>query len=157
IVPFWRALAVAGHRVVALDMPFTSAAPLPGGVEVTEWGAHDWLNRATEVCPEDARRHLDAVGAHPFADRPLGWWIPQTFRERRRFARRALAGVRQRGDLALRLIEETRADLAVIGFSEVHRAGHALWHTLDAGRLAPDDLRRGEPADWLLEVYRETD
>src|SRR5690606_3387913 len=97
------------------------------------------------------------VGEHPFAARPLGWWIPQTFRERRRFARRTLEGVRQRGDLALRLIEDSGADVAVIGFSEVHRAGHALWHTLDATRLASEDPRRGEPGDWLREVYRETD
>src|SRR5690606_31059326 len=44
IEPFWRSLAAAGRRVVALDMPFTSAAPVADGIEVTEWGAHDWLN-----------------------------------------------------------------------------------------------------------------
>jgi predicted AlkP superfamily phosphohydrolase/phosphomutase len=39
--------------------------------------------------------------------------------------------VEQRGRLARRLLADTAPDLFLLVFTEVHRAGHLLWHTVD--------------------------
>lgn len=151
--PFWTRLAEAGHRVAVLDIPFTRPEAPPHCIEVIEWGAHDWVVGGTHVHPPAVAPLVDEVGDHPFAARPLGWWIPQDPAALARFAQRAVDGTRQRCDLALRMMRG--ADLAVIGFSEVHRAGHVLWQT-----IAPPEERPGAfhaDPEAMRDVVRETD
>jgi len=61
-----------------------------------------------------------------------------------------LAGVRERGTLAARLLAEVPVDLLLMVFTEVHRASHLLWHTVDpehpahgASGAAPSTARDG--------------
>jgi predicted AlkP superfamily phosphohydrolase/phosphomutase len=151
--PFWARLAAEGRRIAVLDVPFTRPERPRDGVEIVEWGAHDWVLGRTSVHPPGLRGTVAKVGRHPFAARPLGWWIPQDAGALARFATGALEGVRRRGELALRLIED--AELVVIGFSEVHRAGHVLWQTIAEPGLRPGAFAADPEA--MREVVRETD
>jgi len=72
----------------------------------------------------------------------------------------SLTGVRLRGDLAEKLILETRPHFALIAFIELHHAGHHLWHNVDPqsrvyDKAALRDVRRTEPT--LSDVYRAAD
>ena len=40
--PFWARLAAEGRRIAVLDVPFTRPERPRDGVEIVEWGAHDW-------------------------------------------------------------------------------------------------------------------
>ena len=151
--PFWTRLATAGYRVAVLDIPFTRPEAPPNTIEVVEWGAHDWVVGGTHVHPPNFESQVDTADAHPFAARPLGWWIPQDDAALARFARRSVGGVRQRGDLALRMLPHV--DLALIGFSEVHRVGHVLWQTITGPEARPGAFRADPEA--MRDVVRETD
>lgn len=148
--PFWRSDAGRGRRVAVLDVPFAPLLDAPGCVEVLDWGAHDLLGGRLQVAP----RHLEPLvvetgGVHPFA---AGFISPAGPHDRaglERSVARCLAGVTQRGRLARRLLTDTTPDLLVLTFTELHRAGHLLWHTVDpahpdhAGATDGDRPRQG--------------
>jgi predicted AlkP superfamily phosphohydrolase/phosphomutase len=154
---WWRRVADSGRRVLTLDIPF---APLTGGeacIDVAEWGAHDRVRGALVTRPKGLAAGIERdPGRHPYARD-----VPPPGRPSHRYlaasAERALSGARLRGELALRLLRDVRPDVALIAFTEVHRASHLLWHTLEPGHplfaeTPPDGL--GNPLPQLL---REVD
>jgi predicted AlkP superfamily phosphohydrolase/phosphomutase len=131
-------------------------------VEVVDWGAHDWLGGATIVEPASLRQPLaDLLDVpHPLVAGRVDSDGPGDVEGLRYVARSLVAGVRQRGELALRLLEVAAPDLLVLVFTEAHRASHLLWHTIDADHPAwqeglgelPGDVMRG-----LVDVFRAID
>ena len=111
------------------------------------------------VQPAAAEAGVDAVGAHPFQKLPEGPgnWTDMSSKER--LSAGCVEGAKLRGDLAVRLLSETRPELAVVVFSEVHHCTHYLWHTVEpdhslyAGRAFADQSVRPD----LVDVYREVD
>jgi predicted AlkP superfamily phosphohydrolase/phosphomutase len=150
--PFWVEAEQRGYTVGVLDVPFAPPVGLDRGFEVLEWGTHDWVRRRTFVGPRalPAWAKRATKTSHPFARRPLDYWASiDDEGERASVALQCVSGARQRGDLAAELLSSIEPDLAVIIFSEVHRASHLLWHTLDQGASVPTGP--------LVEVYREVD
>ena len=43
LTPFWKALSLEGYAVGVLDVPFAPLAGIPKGIEISEWGAYDFL------------------------------------------------------------------------------------------------------------------
>lgn len=161
LVPFWKAVAMRGHAVGVLDVPFAPPVGLRTGIEITNWGAHDWLEGRTEVSPPALRVLVrDGSGLHPFASGAVDAAGPHDCEGLARVRSLCLAGVRQRGALAARMLAEVPLDLLLVVFTEVHRASHLLWHTIDPTHLA--HLREGAGASpavtgGLLDIYREVD
>ena len=122
--PFWQRVAAEGIKVGLLDVPFAPFLGISEGFEICEWGAHDRLEGRMRVAPPTLASTLPA---HPFA-------------ANRSDAAACMEGAKLRGGVATRLLRETRPELAVIVFTEVHRAAHALW---------------GQPS--LVQVMREVD
>ena len=157
--PFWASEACADRRVGVFEVPWMAPDGVRRGFEVLEWGPHDVSIGEPFVQPAAAEAEVDAVGAHPFQALPEGPgnWTDKSSKER--LSAGCVEGAKLRGDLAVRLLSETRPELAVVVFSEVHHCAHYLWHTVEpdhalyAGRAFADQSVRPD----LVDVYREVD
>ena len=158
IVPWWRAVALDGRRVLTLDVPYLPFADVEGCVEVAEWGAHDRTSGRVKARPA---RLADEItrdpGLHPYHhdiapphDRPSAKYLVAA-------TDRSCTGARMRGDLAARLIGQERPDLALIVFTETHRASHLLWQTVAPEDPLLIDAPRGGPVEALASVFSAAD
>ncbi len=130
--PFWRGDAEAGRSVTVLDVPFAPLLGIPGCHEVLDWGAHDYLKGRLEVFPATLEPVVrSAGGMHPFAAGGVDAIGPRDLDGLAGALATCIQGVEQRGRLALRLLSDTRPDLFVLVFPEVHHMEHLLWHTVD--------------------------
>ena len=148
--PFWRVDASQGRTVAIFDVPFAPLLGIPGCSEVLDWGAHDYLKGRMEVSPPVLEGFVrSAGGTHPFAAESVDAAGPGDHAGLDRALASCLAGAEQRGRLARRLLADTAPDLFVMVFTEVHRAGHLLWHTVDPSHpdyraaAVGDHARRG--------------
>lgn len=156
LTPFWKTLALEGYTVGVLDVPFAPIAGLPKGIEISEWGSHDWLLGRLTVSPASLTDWLiSAGGVHPFAAGHVDASGPRDARGLHRVAAACLAGARARGTLAVRLLAEMDLDLLLVVFPEIHKSSHLLWHTVDPAHPAHD----AAPLDGegLVEIFREVD
>ena len=158
IVPWWRAVAGSGRRVLTLDVPFLPFADVEGCVEVAEWGAHDRTRASVTARPQrlvaEIARDLDA---HPYQRDPAPPHDNPSLRYLKTASRRASTGARLRGTLAARLIADEQPDLALVVFTEMHRASHLLWQTVAPGDPLFADRRRGLDERALVDVFRAAD
>lgn len=159
LTPFWQALSLEGYVVGVLDVPFAPIAGLPKGIEISEWGAYDFLRGRMEVSPPAL---LDWVtkgaGPHPFTTSVIEVLGPHDHEGLTRAVSVFLAGVRERGTLAARLLTDMQLDLLLMLFTEIHQASHLLWHTVDP--VHPAHNAEGTPpivTRGLLDIYREVD
>ena len=138
--PFWARLG-SDVRVGALDVPLAAPTHTPTAFEVVGWGARLELERSgAAIAPEPVAAIVDAHDPHPFASRHGLFPGPQDAAGSARVDAACLEGIRRRGRLARSLIEATRPDLALVVFTEVHEAGHRLWHTAEPTSPLYDDL-----------------
>jgi predicted AlkP superfamily phosphohydrolase/phosphomutase len=94
---------------------------------------------------------IEAGGVHPFAAEAVHAAGPADRAGLARVVTRCLAGVAQRGSLARRLLTDTAPDLFLAVFTEIHRASHLLWHTVDP---AHPDHAAGTPGGRLDDGLR---
>jgi predicted AlkP superfamily phosphohydrolase/phosphomutase len=145
--PFWCDLERRGETVVAFDVPFAFPSRLRRGIEINNWGTHEYLgsffcNRA-EIGRELRRR----FGAHPMGhDTP----VPRSRRHTETVPRRLAAGARMKGQFARWLLQTADWSLFLVVFGETHRGGHLLWP--EPG-YEPFAARK----DAMLEVYQAVD
>lgn len=161
LTPFWKALDRSDLTVGVLDVPFAPLVGLTKGFEISEWGAHDALEGRTEAGPAAlTNAAMTQIGPHPFSSRRPDAAGPDDPDALSRLTAACLAGVTRRGRLAARLIAETRPDLAIVVFPEIHTASHHLWHTVAPEHPFYVDVRyRGAHAvaPPLLDILREVD
>ena len=145
--PGWATWPDAGVRGLVVDVPFAPAARADGVAEILDWGGHDWLGDPTVVWPPALQAAVDEAGAHGFTTSSIAIDGPTDWPLLRALADEAIAGAAARGRLVRRALAAHEADVALVVFPELHRAGHFLWH-LDradhpalAGAAVPDDLR----------------
>ena len=160
--PFWKELARGGVTVGVLDVPFAPLVGLERGFEISEWGAHDVLEGHTEFGPPELAGLLTReVAPHPLSLDRLDAAGPGDRESLRRVGEGCAEGARLRGELGARLIRETRPQLALVLFPEIHHASHYFWHTVApehqfyAGDGARAEAARFETA--LAEVCRAAD
>jgi predicted AlkP superfamily phosphohydrolase/phosphomutase len=153
--PFW---ADAGTESVGvLDMPMAAHVEPSAGFVVTEWGPYERLEWKPSVSPPAAAELLGEP--HPF---PLPEFH-RTGRDRvkdlRSLGVAAEQGLRQRGAAAERLLARYRPELALVGFTEIHQAGHWMWQTAEPEdpiyAPLPDEMR-AFPVD-MIDLYRDFD
>ena len=161
LTPFWRELARAGVKVGVLDVPFAPLVGLSEGFEVSEWGAHDSHEGRTKASPREVEELVTGrFTPHPFSSERGNAKDSADPEGLRKLSAACLEGVRLRGELAARLIRETRVELSLIVFPELHRAAHRLWHTVTPGhalyaRDGLPDARAVSPT--LADILREVD
>jgi predicted AlkP superfamily phosphohydrolase/phosphomutase len=160
LTPFWKELSERGLTVGVLDVPFAPTVGLTQGFEITEWGAHDRTEGRMGTFPAALDETIKRMGPHPFASGHPDAAGPQDTDGLAKLSAACLAGVKLRGEMAARLMSETRPDLSIIVFTELHTASHYLWHT-----IAPDHPVYGNNghkevrpvAPGIIEILREMD
>jgi predicted AlkP superfamily phosphohydrolase/phosphomutase len=151
----WEALGEQGRRVVVLDVPLSRRSPGLNGIQVVEWGVHDAVF-GFRTSPTTLRnRILKDVGPHPV---PSSCDAPRrSTSEYRDFSELLERGAEARADLTRRLMADTRWDFLIQVFSELHCAGHQLWHFHDRGHPGYQEADAREAGDLLHRVYRAVD
>ena len=145
--PFWHDLERRGETVVACDVPFAFPSRLQRGIEINNWGTHEYLGAFFANRPEIGRELRRRFGAHPMGhDTP----VPRSRRHTETVPRRLAAGARVKGQIARWLLQAIDWSFFLVVFGETHRGGHLLWP--EPG-YEPFAARR----DALLEVYRAVD
>jgi predicted AlkP superfamily phosphohydrolase/phosphomutase len=158
LTPFWRSLERRGATVGVVDVPGAPVGTGTDGFEVSEFGPHEVRHGETRVRGAAAESVLAEVPRHPFHDLPYGRGYTDDREGKARLAAACVRGARVRGELAARLISETRPDMAIVAFTEVHHGAHHLWHTTGASHtLYPDIADPRPPEPDLLDLYREVD
>lgn len=135
--PFWRQLSDQGLRCLLLDPPYVHLDPEINGRMVVDWGGHvpaDGQNFRLRTVPESLReRILSTVGPAPAADIPCDDMSPESVEDYLQFRDRYLSRIEKRGELAEMLLKTGDWDFALISSTELHCAGHHLWHVNDNG------------------------
>jgi predicted AlkP superfamily phosphohydrolase/phosphomutase len=154
--PFWGSLADDGMTLGVLDVPLAPHLGLRRGFELTEWGAHMTVDGRTTISPREVVSAVDRD--HPFTLRQAEP-AERAHVEPAALASACVEGAALKGELAARLLERARPDLAIVVFGEVHRASHDLWHTAEPENPLYDDLPadRSDGAPGLVDVFREVD
>jgi predicted AlkP superfamily phosphohydrolase/phosphomutase len=131
--PFWKSLAQQGVSTGVFDVPFAPPVGITQGFEVCEWWAHDSTAAGLRAGPDEIRALVQESPPHPLSGNRFVTATPDSTNNIEDLAGACRAGVRLRGLLARDLIRETKPQLSVVVFPEIHHAGHQLWHT-----VAPD-------------------
>jgi predicted AlkP superfamily phosphohydrolase/phosphomutase len=122
--PFWRDVADAGHRVIAVDLPMTFPPEPLDGVEISGWATHDLLAPPASYPPTVLEWVQRALGRPPMSPEVYGPQRPGALLRLRDELNRATRGV---ADLARTLMGREPWDLCMVGFGATHRGGHKLW------------------------------
>lgn len=151
----WQVVSDAGRRVLLMDVPFLRPRARLHGVQIAEWGAHD-MDRGFSARPRRAGRALlRTVGPHP-APQPCD--APRrSHEEYLGFADQLCRGASARARVTRTLLAEESWDFAIQVFSELHCAGHQLWHFHDPAHPGFDQRVTEETGDLLRQVYRAVD
>ncbi|HUO83869.1 MAG TPA: alkaline phosphatase family protein [Thermoanaerobaculia bacterium] len=136
IEPFWRRLARRGQTCAVFDVPFAPPSGEDHIEELLDWGAHDWLGGSRTVRGDAFRAAARQVGNHPFTQRVTNVESAGDREGLQRLFHDCVEGVNRRGEILIRLVEQSKAGVVIAVFTEVHRAGHYLWSAPDAADLS---------------------
>jgi predicted AlkP superfamily phosphohydrolase/phosphomutase len=157
--PFWAGLAASGMRVGILDVPFAPLVGLSQGFEIVEWGAHDRMTGRLQFGPAEVGATIDAHPRHPYRGHAPRSEDPADLAAVTELAMTAVRGIEMRGALARDLVRTHRPQFVCVVFTEIHDAGHHLWHTVEPGAalyaLAALQPERVHPS--LADVYAAAD
>lgn len=155
---FWKFISDAGVSSTVVSV--YSAPMIPGfrGTQVVGWGSHDPY--ATKMGPPatdppDLLRTLETK----FPDRRSGFVkeIPETAEEFAAFRTFVIDQIGMQAGAMRFLVERTDWQFFVGSFSDVHEAGHFLWHTYDPACPEYDEAVRARFGDLLKDVYAALD
>jgi predicted AlkP superfamily phosphohydrolase/phosphomutase len=144
---FWALADQAGRRCLVYDVPETFPDPGFGGRAIFDWGT--WAHYGERAAQPPA---LLAELKARFGDYPLGLEAKRLGLGRpdpSDLERRLIRSVAYKRDTAASLLGAASWDLAVIGFCELHPAGHYLWPA-DAEGMEQANGARFDP---LRNVY----
>jgi predicted AlkP superfamily phosphohydrolase/phosphomutase len=160
LTPFWKSLAQQNISLGVFDVPFALPVGVSRGFEVCDWWAHDATGAGLQAGPNGILSLVNHAPSHPLSANRFVDTTPDNLSNLKELTTACIAGVKLRGMLAQRLICETRPQLSLLVFPEIHHAGHQMWHTVEpdhqfyAGRKINDENAL-EPL--LKKVYRAVD
>jgi predicted AlkP superfamily phosphohydrolase/phosphomutase len=157
LVPFWKNLDDMGIPVGILDVPLTTTVGLKSGFEVSEWWSHDYVIGKPQVNGNGIATVLKEHPVHPFTINLQDSVHPEDLEGLHNLKESCIEGIRLRGTLAQRLIDQSGPAFTLIVFPETHHAGHLMWHTAapDHPLYSGQTLYSSEPL--LEQVYRAVD
>jgi hypothetical protein len=144
--PFWHSLARAGAPVIALD-PGTPILPAKSPcIEI-----NNWSYQSSGIATASDPRLLKEIRRR-FGRRPIGKevTVPKTLRQSRQIRDDMIDAIRRKTDATLWLMNRFDWNLFIVGYYEIHRAGHNLL-VVDGDFGSPADR------DALLAVYQAQD
>ncbi len=157
----WRQLSDAGLRCLLIDPPYTLVDPQINGVTIMDWGTHVPANGNTFEFkthpPEVAAEVVALVGPDPARGVMCDVMSPESLDEYRRFRDIYLRRIEGKAKLAHYFLECVDWDVALVTSSDLHCAGHHLWHINESHHprySAKIEAELGEP---LRDCYRAFD
>ena len=157
LVPFWKQMDQQGIAVGVLDVPFVTPVGLTKGFEVCEWWAHDTVLESAQCGPQAIEAILKESPPHPLSFKRQAAVKPDDPDALRQLTADATEGIKNRGLLAQRLIDERKPAFALIVFPETHHAGHQMWHTAATGHALYHEQGLFADEPLLESVYQEVD
>jgi predicted AlkP superfamily phosphohydrolase/phosphomutase len=157
----WRRLSDAGLRCLLIDPPYTPVDPGVNGVTIMDWGTHVPANgnrfEFKTHPPEVASQVVEIVGPDPAGGVMCDVMSPESVEDYRRFRDTYLRRIEGKARLAQHFLQSVEWDVALVTSSDLHCAGHHLWHINDQRhpRYSPKvEAELGEP---LRDCYRAFD
>jgi predicted AlkP superfamily phosphohydrolase/phosphomutase len=157
----WRQLSDAGLRCLLIDPPYTLVDPRINGVTITDWGTHVPANgqkfQFRTHPPEVAAEVVALVGPDPAGGVMCDVMSPESLDEYRHFRDVCLRRIEGKAKLARHFLKSRDWDVALVTSSDLHCAGHHLWHINDPSHprySARVEAELGEP---LRDCYRAFD
>lgn len=125
--PFWSTLKNSGRKVLIIDPPETHCVPGMEGVQVSNWSPH---NARFEVYSEPP--HIVEDLKEKFGN-PLGFeeMVGGSYEDDKRIFDGLIDQIRQKTEFCKSLLASGKFDLFVLGFQEIHIAGHQFWKYTD--------------------------
>jgi predicted AlkP superfamily phosphohydrolase/phosphomutase len=122
--PFWRNIAAADRRVVAIDVPLAYAPKAFPGVEVSGWATHEILEPPASHPPKLMDWIYQKFGKPPF-DNEETYLLPAN--RLLQVRDQCVRTTRLVGELGVAMMKKEPWDLFLICFAATHRGGHQLW------------------------------
>ncbi len=157
LTPFWKELAETDTTIGILDLPFMPMLGLREGFEISEWAPHDLLEGRMQLAPEKIRVVVSRSPQHALSTDRLENRSVADLGNLERLASGCIEGIKLRGKLAQDLLRETEPRFALICFTEIHRTGHYLWHTVEPHHEPNNGLAGLPPGLNLKDLIREVD
>jgi predicted AlkP superfamily phosphohydrolase/phosphomutase len=151
VEPFWESLSRSGARVAVIDVPKAPLSDGLNGIQVVEWGVHDF-DLGFRTWPRDLAAEL----TRRFGSDPVGLCDrrrTRTVEEVVDFRDALLRRIEMKTEMLLHLLGGARWDLFMAAFSEPHCAGHQAWHVHDPGHPDHDRKVAAAAGDPLEQVY----
>jgi len=131
LTPFWKSYAEQGVSIGVFDVPFALPVGVSSGFEVCEWWAHDTTGAGLQAGPNQILSLVAQSPSHPLSSNRFVDTTPDNLSNLKELTAACVAGVQLRGTLAQRLIRETKPQLTLMVFPEIHHASHLMWHTVE--------------------------
>ncbi|HEV7475897.1 MAG TPA: alkaline phosphatase family protein [Pyrinomonadaceae bacterium] len=159
LTPFWKPLAQQGVTIGVLDVPFALPVGVSRGFEVCEWWAHDSTGAGLQAGPPEVLSVVKQSPPHPLSANRFVDTTPDSQSDLKELTAACVAGVKLRGALAARLIKETKPQLSLLVFPEIHHASHQMWHTVEPEHQVykEREFNGGRSEPLLKHVYRAVD
>ena len=159
VSPFWKNFVEHGVSVGVLDIPFMPLIGISKGFEISEWGPHDLVDAETRLAPTSITNTVTQHSPHPLQTR-LEVSGPADYRGLEQVGNICLNGITKRGKLTRALLAESKPQLALIGFSELHHSSHYLWHKVEPDHPVYRDAGVGsfmKTQPTMSDIYHELD
>ncbi len=157
----WQQLSRQGVRCLLVDPPCMHLDPSIHGTMVIDWGSHSPANGRTfrfRTRPaEVAEEILTVVGRAPAATDPCDRMSPETLEDHEHFRDLCVRRIGQKGKLAAHLLVTRPWQLALVACSDLHCAGHHLWHVNDPSHPRYSARLQSALGDPLRDCYRAFD
>ena len=160
LTPFWKSLAQQNMSLGVFDVPFALPVGVSRGFEVCEWWAHDATGAGLQAGPNGILSLVKHAPTHPLSANRFVDTTPDNLSNLKELTTACVEGVKRRGKLTQRLISETRPQLSLMVFPEIHHASHQMWHTAEPQHqfYKGCELNGGNALDpTLKDVYRAVD
>ena len=152
---FWKKLSDTGKRVAVLDIPDIYPIKNLNGIQMIGWGAEGLNFKQCTTPPELLSEIFAKFGHHPLE----GWYqkVITDVDEWKSLMFKLIDGVKTRTNITKWLMEKEAWDFFLIGFAEMHWAGHYFWHLLDEKNPRFKKEVAEACGDAILNVYKEID
>lgn len=151
---FWDILSAAGKRSIVIDAPYAFLSDQPNVTQLVDWCSHSaWKDGwTTSSPPEWADAVRDQYGRDPVGK--CDFATLDTVEDFRQFRDGLIKRIETKTQLTLDLLDKRDSDLLLNVFSEVHCAGHQLWHIHDPAHPLHDPaIRQALGGNPLEDVY----
>jgi predicted AlkP superfamily phosphohydrolase/phosphomutase len=144
--PFWHTQSRRGVKTIAFDAGISLNAARSPCLEITNW-SYQSSGKATASDPAMLRELQRRFGVRPIGKEVP---VPKDGRQSNKLRDQTILALGRKTDATLWLMQQADWQLFVVGFYEIHRAGHNL--------LAVDgDFGSDADPDALLDVYKAQD